>query len=55
MAALAEKYGAPIAVASAAALMLLLTGLFFGYSKNLRKIDYLSEKAIQEDIIRGNK
>jgi len=55
MAALAEKYGAPIAVASAAALMLLVTGLFFGYSKNLRKIDYLSEKAIQEDIIRGNK
>ena len=55
MAALAERYGAPIAVASAAALMLVLTGIFFGYSKNLRKIDYLSEKAIHDEIIQGNK
>jgi MFS family permease len=52
MAALAEKYGAPIAVASAAGLMLLLTALFFGFSQNLRKIDSLSEQAILDDLER---
>ena len=52
MAALAEKYGAPIAVASAAGLMLLLTALFFGFSQNLRKIDSLSEQAILDDLDR---
>ena len=52
MALLAEKYGAPIAVASAAGLMLLLTALFFGFSQNLRKIDSLSEQAILDDLDR---
>ena len=52
MAALAEKYGAPIAVASAAGLMLLLTAVFFGLSENLRKIDSLSEQAMLDDLDR---